>query len=472
MIAGVKEATIRHILVDISRRFLASKCGVAGVLKVMLRQREKPGAIAAIALALSGAATHADNWPQWRGPDASGVSAETGLPIVWSSKENILWKADLPGAGTSTPVVWNEHVYVTAQTGGGPTDERGAQFPETNGAPVRPSDDGAVVLVVAAFERSTGRLAWEYRVAADRPLPPVHRNHNLATPSVVTDGDGVYAWFGTGQLVALDINGVPLWKRHLGQDYAPFEILWGHGSSPVLHGDALYLLCDHAPRGYLLALDKRTGKEIWRAVRGEGLRSYSTPVIVHTAGRDELIVNSSRSIDAHDPRTGRLLWFVDDPVELSIPVPSHQDGVIYTSRGYASSPYLAITAGGSGNVTATSVRWRISTSAPYVSSLLLYRGLLYMATETGILTVTDATSGEIVWRQRLGGSFTASPVAADGHVYLLNENGETAVLEAGRQPRIVARNPIGERSLASLAMSGGLIFLRTDQHLYAIGGGR
>ncbi len=431
-----------------------------------------PGPIAVFALILSAGAVHADNWPQWRGPEASGVSVETGLPLEWSATENVRWKAPLAGVGASSPVIWNQLVFVTAQTGGGPIDERGAQFPETSRAAVRPSEDGSIVFVVEAFDRSTGRLAWQYRFPAEGALPAVHRNHNLATPSVVTDGDFVYAWFGTGQLVALDMHGVPRWRRDLARDYAPFDILWGHGSSPVLHGDALYLLCDHTPRGYLLALDKRTGKELWRADRGENLRSYSTPVVIHTKGRAELIVNSSRRVDAYDPPTGRLLWFVEDPVELSIPMPTYQDGVLYTSRGYASSPYLAITPGGSGNVTATHVRWRIPTSAPYVSSLLLYRGLLYMATEMGILTVTDAASGEIVSRRRLGGAFAASPVAADGHVYLLNESGETVVLEAGRQPRLVARNPIGERSLASPAISGGLIFLRTDHHLYAIGGGR
>ena len=424
------------------------------------------------ALVLTGLMTvgvHAENWPQWRGPDGLGISAETDVPIRWSAHENMVWRAALAGTGTSTPVVWDDQIFLTSQIGGGPVDQRGAQFTDTQPEALRASDGGTVSFVVQAFDRASGRQTWEYRLPAESWLPSVHRNHNLATPSVVTDGEMLYAWFGTGQLVALDLGGAPVWSRHIGQEYAPFDILWGHGSSPQLYHDLVILLCDHSPMGYLIALDKRTGHERWIVNRGPFLRSYSTPLVMPAADGDQLIVNSNHWIDAYDPDTGRSLWRAGAPVELAAAMPVHENGVLYTSRGYSSGPYFAVETGGQGDVSDTHIRWRHATRAPYISSLLLYRNLIYMATETGILTVTDPASGEPTSRRRLGGVFTASPVAADGHVYFVGEAGETVVLEAGREPRVAARNDLGERSLASPAISGGRIYIRTDEHLWCIG---
>ena len=306
-----------------------------------------------------------------------------------------------------------------------------------------------MTLLVQALHVADGHTLWEHRLPAEGPLPAVHRNHNLATPSAVTDGTLVFAWFGTGQLIALDVDGRVVWERHLGQDYGVFDVLWGHASSPTLYRDLIILLFDHPPGGHLVALDKRTGRERWTVDRGPGLRSYSTPVVVSHEGHDELIINSSRRLDGLDPTTGTPLWHAGFPVELAVGMPVHHEGMLFTSRGYSSSPYLAVATGGRGNVSETHIRWRHPTRAPYVSSLLLYEGLLYMATENGILTVTDAESGDVVWRERLGGVFTASPVFAAGHVYFLSESGETVVLKPGRQPEVVSRNRLDERSLAS-----------------------
>ncbi len=411
----------------------------------------------------------AGDWPQWRGPEANGVSRERGIPTRWGPDEHVAWKAALPGLGTSTPVVWGDYVFVTSQVGRGDVDERGARFPGSTRPREYATDDRAITLLVLAFHRSDGRLRWEYRVEAEGPIPAVHRKHNLASPSCVTDGQRVYAWFGTGQLLALELDGDLVWSRHLGTEYAPFDILWGHGSSPVLHAESLILLCDHPPGGYLLALDARTGKERWVVDRGEGLRSYSTPFVVEGDGGDRLIVNSTRRIEAIDPSTGELLWHAGEPVTLSIPMPVHDAGTLYASRGYSSGPYMAIRMGGSGDVSRTHRRWWFPTRAPYISSLLFYDGFLYMATEGGIVTVMDPSDGTTVWRARLGGVFTASPVAADGHVYLLAESGETVVLKSGGRPQVVARNLLGERALASLAVSHGRLFIRTDAYLYCIG---
>lgn len=408
-----------------------------------------------------------DDWPQWRGPEGIGVSRETDLPTQWSAKQGVAWRAPLPGLGTSSPIVWGDRVFLTSQLGAAPIASSGSEF--EGASPARPSSETKEAsFVVQAFHRADGRLLWEHRLARVGTTPELHRKHNLASPSVATDGQAVFAWFGTGQLVALGLDGDLRWKRHLGQDYAPYDIRWGHGSSPVLYDDLLLLLCDHQPGGYLLALDKDTGKERWKLERGEGARSYSTPLVIRRDGDDRLIVNSNRRIEALDPATGALRWHAGEENRVPVGMPVVGDGVLYSSRGYASGPYMAIRLGGRGNVSETHVSWRVPTGAPYVSSLLYYEGLLYMATEKGIASAVDPATGERLWRKRLGGVFSASPVGGDSRVYFLAESGDTFVFKAGPEGDLVAQNSLGERTLASPAFSGGHIFIRTDRHLVKI----
>jgi outer membrane protein assembly factor BamB len=428
---------------------------------------------ALVLLAATGA--FAENWPEWRGPRANGVSEEANLPSRWDETSGIAWRTPLEGLGTSTPVVWEDSVFVTSQLGMGPIDGRGAEFPEAVAARDYRRGAPGVTFLVQAFHRKDGRLLWEHRFESRTPssgLPPVHPKHNLASPSVVTDGRMVYAWMGTGALVALSLEGKLVWDRDLGRELAPFDVLWGHGSSPALYRDRLFLLCDHPPGAYLLALDKATGKEIWKVSRGEGIRSYSTPFLASGPSGEELIVNSSHRIESYDPEDGSLLWYAGEPVTLAIGMPVDAGGVLFASRGYSSGPYSAMRLGGRGDVSGSHVKWHVPTRAPYISSLLYYQGLVYMATELGIVTVVDAENGETLWRERLGGSFAASPVAGDGKIYFLNESGETVVLKAGRAPAILARNAIGERTLASPAISNGAIFLRSDASVMAISGTR
>lgn len=410
----------------------------------------------------------AQNWPHWRGPDANGVSKETGLPERWGPEENIAYRVKLAGRGMSTPIIWEDRIFVTSQIGAGIVEERSARYE----GPPPASDGGPVAFVVQCFRRSDGRLMWEHRAPADVPLPAVHVFHNLATPSCVTDGERVYAWFGTGQLFALTLDGRLEWQRRLGAEISPYQLLWGHGSSPTLYKDSLILLCDHDPASYLLSLDRRTGKTLWKTDRGKGLRSYSTPLVVPAGNRDELVVNSNPRIDAYDPETGRHLWYTDGDCRVPVPMPVLMDGIIYTSRGYNSGPYMAIRPGGRGDVSGSHVLWRVATGAPYVSSLLHYLGLLYMATEVGVVRCIDPGSGETLWTERIGGNFSASPVGADGKVYLLSEEGETVVLQAGRKPVVIARNSLGELCRASMAVSGGQLFIRSDTTLYAVGAHR
>lgn len=437
--------------------------------------------IAALLMALSvaGAGINAADWPHWRGPGASGVAPDRSLPIRWSAAENVAWKAPLAGVGVSTPIVSGDRIFVTSQIGSGVRREgnhprlvqgadAAAQGERALGTP-ESSDPGTTFFVVEAFSRSDGKRLWERRIEAEGTLTPVHDKHNLASPSPVTDGTLVFAWFGTGQIVALARDGRIAWQRHLGKEVAPFDIQWGHASSPVLYGDLLILLCDHAPASYLLALDKRSGKQLWKTDRGKGRSSYSTPLVVEGSFGAELIVNSSERLDAYNARTGEFLWHTGESNRFPIPTPVFYDGVIYASRGYRSGPYMAIRPGGKGDVTATHTIWRAATGAPYVSSLLFYDGIIYMANDVGVLTAIESATGERLWQERVDGVFSASPIAGAGHVYFVSENGDTVVVKSGRPPQVVGRNALGERAVASPAISNGQLFIRTDRHVFCIG---
>ncbi len=417
----------------------------------------------------------AADWPQWRGPANAGASPETSLPLKWSDTENVVWKTRLRGVGVSSPIVWGNRLFVTSQLGAGES-RRGPRLGQ--GADATPAEralttaqSGPVRFVIEALDVADGRRVWTYEVPAEGALPSVHDKHNLASASPVTDGQRVYAMFGTGQVSAVDMTGKPVWTRHLGREFGPFEIIWGHSSSPVVYRDTLIVVCYHQNASYMIALDTRTGKQVWKTDRPRGVTSYSTPLVVPAPHGDELVVNSSVGIDAYNPADGQPLWHFDETNQFPVPVAMHADGVVYLSRGYRSGPYAAIRTGGRGDISKTHVIWHVPTGAPYISSLVHYQGLLYMAGDVGVVTCVDAKTGERVWRERLDGVFTASPVAGDGKIYMLSENGDTFVLKAGRQAEVLSRNPIDGRVLASPALSGGRLFIRTDDAVIAVRSG-
>jgi outer membrane protein assembly factor BamB len=430
--------------------------------------------VAAIVVAACSGVASADNWPQWRGPAGTGASVETGLPRTWSDTSNVAWRTRLGGVGVSSPIVWGDSVFVTSQVGTGvsrqgPRLGQGGSASPAERSLASGAATGRITFVVEALHRQTGQRLWRFDLAADGTLPSVHDKHNLASPSPVTDGERVYAVFGSGQVVALDMTGKQVWARSLGKEIAPFEINWGAGSSPIVHNGSLFLVCYYDSASYLLSLDARTGQQRWKVDRPRGTTSYTTPVIVPVASGHELVVNASTGVEAFDAASGRALWHFAEPNEFPIPVAMHHDGVIYLSRGYRSGPYAAIRPGGRGDISKTHVIWRVPTGAPYISSLVYYDGLLYMAGDVGVITAVDAKTGEAVWRQRTSGIFTASPVAADGKIFFASESGETIVMRAGRTAEILARNTIEGRVLASPAIAGARIFLRTDDHMIAIG---
>jgi outer membrane protein assembly factor BamB len=434
----------------------------------------------ALVLALTSVSVAADDWPSWRGPTGTGVTGETGLPQQWSETSGVQWRVKLPGAGVSTPVVSGPHVFVTSQIGTSrrrpgnhPSLTQGgdaATAGERNLGGSRAAADGAVTFVVTAYRWSDGGRAWQHETVADGPLADVHDKHNLSTPSPVTDGQILIGWFGTGQVVALDAgSGKALWSKHLGREYGAFEINWGHSSSPTLYGELAIFPCYHESGAYLLALDKRTGAVRWKRDRQPGAHSYSTPLVVTHENRATVVLNSSRGVEAFDAASGEPLWHLPEENRFPIPMPVHHQGILYLSRGYRSSPYLAIRLGGKGDVSGSHVVWKTPTGAPYVSSLVYYDGLLYMATEMGIVTAIDPATGQSVWRERIGGVYTASPVAGDGKIYLASESGETVVLRAGRKPDVLARNRLNTHIVASPAIARGRLFFRGDDELIAVG---
>jgi hypothetical protein len=429
----------------------------------------------------AGSFASADDWPQWRGPLGTGVSAERNLPVRWSASENVAWRVDLGGVGVSSPIVLGNRVFVTSQIGSGasrqgPRLAQGASAGEGERsigaarAAAGVATAGGPVFLVEAFDASSGKRLWQHRLNAVGPMPTVHDKANMASLSPVTDGRQVYAWFSTGQLVALDLDGRVIWQRHLGREVGPFEVNWGHASSPVVFGDSLILLCDHEPASYLLAVDTATGKDRWKADRGRGRQSYTTPFVVTTPTGPELIVNSNQRVDAYDPRTGTPLWHVGGSNQFPIPSPAYHDGVLYLSRGYRSGPYMAVRPGGRGDVNGSHVVWQAATGAPYISSLVYDNGIVFMASDVGGVTALDARSGQRLWQQRLNGIFSASPVAADGKVYFTSETGDVFVLRSAREPELLARNDLGERLIASPAISGGRLFFRSDDRLISVGG--
>jgi len=421
----------------------------------------------------------AENWPQWRGPLGTGVSTEKNVPVEWSVSQNIAWRTELPGLGVSSPVVWGNRVFITYQIGAGtlragihPTFVREGNPVEAGETPLggaRPKGpDEKIRFVVAALSATDGSRIWEHSMDATGKLPDVHDKRNLATSSPVTDGERVYAWFSNGQLAAVDTNGKPLWTRHLGQEYSTFDLDWGHASSPALYRDRLLLMCYMGKTAFLLALDKRTGKELWKVERSGDSKSYSTPLVIEGPQGAEVVINSSESMEAFDPLTGKSLWRYAEPARFAVPMPVHSDGMLYVSRGYRSGPYWAMKLGERGDVAKTKLQWHVETGAPYTSSIIYHDGLIFMATEMGIVTCVDAKTGERVWRERLGGIYSASPVYADGKIYLASEDGVTLVLRASRKPEVVAKNKLDVRVIASPAVANGRIFLRGDRHLVAV----
>lgn len=424
------------------------------------------GALAAAAL-LASASIDAENWPQFRGPLSRGLSAETGLPIKWSATSNVAWKMPLPGPGHSSPIVWENKIFLTAfrpAAGGSGGPLRSLMGLFARGVSVSGR------LLALAVDRATGKVLWEREVPV-AAIEEVHPTNSPASPTPATDGKHVYFYFGSFGLIAFDFDGRKIWEQRLG----PFPNEWGSASSPILYGNMLILNSDSDADDFLLAADKATGKTIWRTPRN-ATRSWPVPMIWNAAGQDQIVVSGSGRVSAYDPSNGREIWTVDGLTTWVSPTPVAAHGLLFVAaNGPGGNITMAIRPGGRGNVTNTHVAWRYDRGAPYISSPIVVGDYLYTVKNGGIMTCLHAKTGRLAWQERLParGDYYASPVAAEDRVYVISEEGEVTVVAAKPTFEIVATSSMNERTMASPAVSNGQIFIRTDVALWAVGkGGR
>jgi outer membrane protein assembly factor BamB len=382
-------------------------------------------------------------WARWRGPSGQGVVNGTGYPDSWSGTENVKWKVPVPGSGNSSPIVWGDRIFVTT------------------------AYDGGRRVSVVAFRRTDGMKLWETFAPDGRTAHGHYKNgHASATPAA--DGQRVYVSFGTRGLMALDMNGKQVWYRDLG----PMDAYHGTAGSPLLYKDRLILYQDQSRDSFIAAFDTRTGKTLWSTPR-EADVGWGTPIAVHVVDHDEIIVNGQLKVQAYNPDTGAELWSCRGTTYEVIPTPVVGYGMVFCSSGRA-GPTLAIRPGGKGDVTRSHLAWTSPRGSPFVPSPILYGEHLYMVNDMqSVVTSFEATTGKVMWQNRLGASrregFSASPVAADGKVFFTNDEGETFVLKAGPTFELLRTNRIGEGTLATPALVDGKWYIRTERNLFAIG---
>ncbi len=382
-------------------------------------------------------------WPRWRGPSGQGVVEGASYPDHWSETTNVVWRTAVPGSGNSSPIVWDDRIFLTTGRTGGRR------------------------LSVLSFRRSDGELLWETEVAPGGRAH-AHQKNGPAPATPTTDGERVYASFGSRGLVAVDFDGALVWQTELGA----IDNYHGPAGSPLLYKDRVIIYQDQRGGGFVAAYDARTGAQVWRTARGASV-GWGTPVALRVGDHDELIVSSQGTVNAYDPANGDELWSCDGNLFEVIPTPAVGAGLIFCASGRA-GPTLAIRPGGRGDVTDTHVAWQTSRGSPFVPSPLVYGDYLYTVNDmASIVTCFEAATGRVMWQQRLGSarreSFSASPIAVDGKVFFTNDEGQTFVLRAGPEFELMHTNDIGARTLASPALVDGYWYIRTADELLAIG---
>ena len=414
-----------------------------------------------LALASSIVTLHADNWPQWRGPQRNGLSAEKNLPVKWSETDGVAWKLQMPALSGSTPIVWGDRIFLNVADA----------LPDTGQKPS---------LHLWCVDRTNGTILWQRDLGGGNHM---QRKQNQSTPSPVTDGTNVWVMTGTGILKGFDFSGKELWARDIQKDYGRFGLNWGYGSSPLLHGDSLYVQVLHGMRtddpSYLLRIDKATGKTLFRVERPTTARmespdSYTTPALLQYNNVTEIVLTGGDVVTGHDPATGKELWRADglnptnDPNFRIVASPVvFGDLIIAPTR---ERPMLVLKAGGRGDVTRSHLLWTFD-MGPDVPTPVTDGTHVYVINDRGIMACLEARTGrEVYARQRLKpGTYSASPVLADGHIYVTNEDGLTSVVKAGPEFQVVAENDFNDYTLSSPAVSNGQIFFRTTKYLWAIG---
>jgi outer membrane protein assembly factor BamB len=403
---------------------------------------------------LSLSVAKAENWPQWRGPSLNGVSNEKNLPVKWTNEENVVWKIAMPGLSGSTPIVWRDRIFLSLAEGDN--------------------------LALWCVSKNNGEVIWKQPLGAGNVKM---RKHNMSSPSPVTDGRAVYVMTGTGILKAFDFNGKELWTRDIQKEYGSFGLNWGYSSSPLLFEDSLFVQVLHGMKtddpSYVMRIDKKNGKTLWKVDRPtnairESPDSYTTPALLRYGKTTEIVITGGDCVTGHDPANGKELWRANglnpdnNPFYRIVASPIIFNEIIYVPTRV--KPLLALRAGGRGDITSSHVLWS-TVNGPDVPTPVTDGRYFYIINDKGIVWCLDAKTGaEVYGQQRLKpGTYSGSPVLADGKIYVTDEDGLTTVIAAGPKFEVLSENPLGEYCLSSPAISDGRIYIRTSGHLYAIG---
>ncbi|MEX0936231.1 MAG: PQQ-binding-like beta-propeller repeat protein [Pirellulales bacterium] len=397
------------------------------------------------------AATAEADWPQFRGPTGQGISSARNVPIEWSNEKNVVWKQAIPGEGWSSPIVFGGRVYLTAAV----RDEGSSEN---------------LSLQVLALDAFSGQPLWQREVFSEPAgaLPGIHSKNSQASPTPLVADDRLYVHFGHLGTACLSLEGALIW-RNTELRYQPVH---GNGGSPIVAGDGLVFSVDGQSERFVVSLDRRTGEVLWKTQRDEKPAksfSFCTPLLIQVDGQQQIISPGSGVVAAYDPPDGREIWKVRHDGYSVVPRPVYGHGLVYISTGYDSPVLLAIRPDGEGDVTDTHVAWSLRRGVPLTPSLLLAGDELYLMDDRGVATCLDAASGERHWQQRIAGDYSSSPVLVEDRVYVQTERGKSVVFAAETRYRQLATNELGERTLASFAVTDGALFIRGDKHLYRIG---
>jgi outer membrane protein assembly factor BamB len=443
----------------------AAKKFSAGIFQVAFSN----GRFCALILALALHA-RASDWPQWRGPEGTGVSQDKGVPIVWHEERSIIWKCPLPPYGNSTPAIVGNAIFVTTHT-----------------------DDDKLLLL--RIDKKSGQIAWTRQVgsgsavreAPKRATQKFHKWHNLASPSPVTDGKTVVAHFGNGDLAAYNLAGEQLWKRNLQDEYGAYSIWWGHANSPVIASGSVISVCmqdsladlrQEPVESYLIAHDLASGDVCWKVARttkanAEECDSYTTPLLCTLNGTRQLVIMGGNQLDAYDPATGRQLWRLPGLVGgRTVTSPTIADGLIFATRGLRGALFAVKPNKNhkpEDELTHRNILWSYSEGSPDSCSPVVWSNLLFTITDDGIARCFDALSGNLKWKERLKGQYKASPIAADGRIFFLSTDGLCTVVSASPRFDKLVENQLDDQTLASPAISDGRIYIRGHKSLYCIG---
>jgi outer membrane protein assembly factor BamB len=429
-------------------------------------------------LCLPASAARAQNWPQFRGPRAAGVADGKKTPIAWdaSKSSNVAWKTPIPGLSHASPVVWGDKIFLVTAI----SAEAKPTYSAKNRGIGLARDDARHAWKVYALDKATGRILWERTAHEGVPRAQRHVKATQANSTPATDGRTVVALLGSEGLFAYDTSGKLLWKQDLGVLNPGLwddpTSSWGHASSPVIHGGLVFVQADGHKQSFIAAFNLKDGKQAWRVERGE-ITSWTTPTVYEGKTRTELIVNGGRFIRGYDPSTGKELWrFADGDTQVKMQAPLVAHDLIFITGGYpAGRPMYAFRPGATGDIslkageeTNAFLAWRTAKGSPYTPTPVVYGDLLYAAADNGVFSAYDAKTGALVYQERLPSSFSASPVAADGKIYVASEDGDVYVVKAGPKFELLSTNPMGEALMATPAVSDGTLYVRSQNYLYAI----